>query len=175
MPTVSDRSQLQMQMGQEVIYLLLTSSMLGCIILAAYVLLNINSNAELQKEVSRLKLALSAAEKKATALATRGTDKPPIITLREADGYYFQPGSAEISVSFAEKIRTEIVPQIITQAQSNQANVIEIIGHTDGIAVGPNLRVKANLDFTIAAFVAGQQREAPIPFDNAGLGMARAV
>jgi flagellar motor protein MotB len=166
MLAVSDRSQLQMQMGQEVIYLLLTSSMLGCIILAAYVLLNINSNAELQKEVSRLTLALSTA---------RGTDKPPIIILREADGYYFQAGSAEISASFAEKIRTEIVPQIITQAQSYQANVIEIIGHTDGIAVGPNLRVKANLDFTIAAFVEGQQREAPIPFDNAGLGMARAV
>jgi flagellar motor protein MotB len=165
-----------MQMGQEVIYLLLTSSMLGCIILAAYVLLNINSNAELQKEVNRLTLALSGAEKKAAAQAKeRATDKPPIIILREADGYYFQAGSAEISASFAEKIRAEIVPQIITQAKSYQANVIEIIGHTDGIAVGPNLRVKANLDFTIAAFVEGQQREAPIPFDNAGLGMARAV
>lgn len=180
MVAVSDRSQLQMQMGQEVIYLLLTSSMLGCIILAAYVLLNIDSSAELQKEVSRLTLALSAAEKKADVLTARlaareGTDKPPIITLREADGYYFVAGSAEITPVFAERIRTEIVPQIIAQAHSYQANVIEIIGHTDGVSVGPNLRVKANLDFTIAAFIDGQQREAPIPFDNAGLGMARAV
>jgi len=190
MLTVPERSQLQTQMGQEVIYLLLTSSMLGCIILAAYVLLSVDTNSDLQKEISQLKLALSAAEQKAAAVAAqlsakeakdrasppiRATDKPPIIILREADGYYFEVGSAEITASFAERITTEIVPQIIAHARSYQANVIEIIGHTDGVAVGPNLRTKANLDFTIAAFINGQHSEAPIPFDNAGLGMARAV
>jgi len=179
MLAVSERSQLQMQMGQEVIYLLLTSSMLGCIVLAAYVLLNINSSADLKQEVARLTLALAAAERRAEGLAAqlaaKGSDKPPIIVLPEAEGYYFETGSAEITATFAERIKSEIIPRIVAEAQSYQANVIEIIGHTDGVAVGPNLRVKANLDFTIAAFMEGQQSEAPIPFDNAGLGMARAV
>jgi flagellar motor protein MotB len=173
MQSIAERSQLQTQMGQEVIYLLLTSSMLGCVILAAYVLLNVNSSARLQNEVHRLTLVLKAAEKKLAA--KESTDKPPIIILREADGYHFEAGSAEIAISFAEKIKTEIVPQIIAQAQAYKADVIEIIGHTDGVAVGPNLRVKSNLDLTIAAFIDGQQTEAPVPFDNAGLGMARAV
>ena len=175
MLATSDRSQLQTQMGQEVIYLLLTSSMLACIVLAAYVLLNLSSTAELQKEVTQLTLALATAEKKAAVAAQKGTDKPPIIILPEAEGYYFETGSAEITATFAERIKTEIVPRIITEAQSYQANVIEIIGHTDGVSVGPNLRVKANLDFTITPFMDGQLSEAPIPFDNAGLGMARAV
>jgi flagellar motor protein MotB len=191
MLAVSERSQLQTQMGQEVIYLLLTSSMLGCIVLAAYVLLNMDSSAELQKEVSRLRVALATTERKAGELAAqlatkeakeraarvpaKGIDKPPIILLPEAEGYYFEIGSAEITATFAERIKKEIIPKIISEAQSHQANVIEIIGHTDGVAVGTNLRVKANLDFTIAGFMDGQQSEAPIPFDNAGLGIARAV
>jgi flagellar motor protein MotB len=180
-----------MQMGQEVIYLLLTSSMLGCIILAAYVLLNTDTATDLRKETGRLTLALKLAEKKAEGLAAivaaqeakqkawdkdvRRTQKPPIIILPEAEGYYFETGSAEITSLFAQRIRTEIIPRIVAEAQSYQANVIEIIGHTDGVAVGASLRVKANLDHTVAAFVDGQHADAPIPFDNAGLGMARAV
>jgi hypothetical protein len=165
-----DRSQLQMQMGQEVIYLLLTSSLLGCVILAAYVLLHVRSVGELKGQVADLHVALARATGKGTPL-----DKPPIIVLRETDGFHFEPGSAEISLSFERRIRAEIVPQIASLARTYQATVIEVIGHTDGVPVGPNLRVKANLDFTLAAFVEGQQSEAPIPFDNAGLGMARAV
>lgn len=175
-----ERSQLQMQMGQEVIYLLLASSMLGCIVLAAYVLLNMKSNPDLRNEIARLTRALAAAEGKAAALdaqikAARINDKPPIILLPEAEGYTFETGSARITPSFADGIRTKIIPRIIAAANAYQATVIEIIGHTDGVAVGPNLRTKANLDFTVPAFMDGQQGEPPIPFDNVGLGLARAV
>lgn len=182
----SDRSQLQYQMGQEVIYLLLTASMLGCIVLAVYALLNSNSSADLQKEVNRLTLALSAAEARADAAkkelnsrnipaTPKRVDKPPIIVLPEAEGYYFESGSAEITDTFAERIKTEIVPRIIAEANSYQADVIEIIGHTDGVSISASRRAKANLDLTIAAFINDQESEAPIPFDNPGLGMARAV
>ena len=83
------------------IYLLLTASMLGCIILAAYALLNTQSHTELQKEIARLTLALSTAKGQIAQLGEkekrqRATDKPPIIVLPEADGFFFQQGSAEL-------------------------------------------------------------------------------
>jgi len=174
-----ERSQLQMQMGQDVIYLLLASSMLGCIVLAAYVLLNMTATPDPRKELARLTLALAAAEKKAAGLEdqikkARINDKPPIILL-EAEGYTFEIGSALITPSFADNLKSKVIPQIVTAAEAYQATVIEVIGHTDGVAVGPNLRIKANLDFTVGAFMGGQQADPPIPFDNAGLGLARAV
>jgi outer membrane protein OmpA-like peptidoglycan-associated protein len=179
MLTRPERSQLQMQMGQEVIYLLLASSMLGCIVLAAYVLLNMRSAPDLRKQVADLTAALASAEGKARALEDRIAaaglnDKPPIILLPEARGFTFESGSAQITASFAENLKSKI-PQIVAAAKDNRATVIEVIGHTDGVAVGPNLRTKSNLDFTVSAFMDGQQAEPPIPYDNAGLGLARAI
>ena len=83
-----ERSQLQVQMGQEVIYLLLASSMLGCIVLAAYVLLNMKSAQDLQKEVEQLTVTLEQQIE-----AARISDEPPIILLPEAEGYTFEMGS----------------------------------------------------------------------------------
>lgn len=101
-------------------------------------------------------------------------DQPPIITLREADGFSFDPGSAAISDSFLNKLK-EIVPRLTTLSNRYGAQIVEVIGHTDGTSLRDTTRHKANLDDSLGQFLDPSATTELLPYDNVGLGISRAV
>ena len=56
-----------------------------------------------------------------------------------------------------------------------EAHVVEVVGHTDGVPIKDKLRAASNMDKALMDFVHDKGGEMPPPFDNVGLGMARAV
>jgi flagellar motor protein MotB len=122
-------------------------------------------------------LPTTLAESRALfASQKRANDKtghwPPFISLSEADGYFFDSGSARLKPEFQTALSTTTV-DVLTQIVTDYGvDVIEVIGHTDEVP----MRGRSTLDDRLIAAVRG---EVPIGLvrsaDNAGLGMARAV
>jgi flagellar motor protein MotB len=102
-------------------------------------------------------------------------DQPQIITLREADGFSFNAGSADISPDFLAKLAREIVPKLTALSERYGAQIVEVIGHTDGTSIRDTLRVKANLDDSLGQYLDPTSAAALVPYDNVGLGISRAV
>jgi outer membrane protein OmpA-like peptidoglycan-associated protein len=102
-------------------------------------------------------------------------DQPPIITLREADGFSFSHGSADVSAEFADKLARSIVPKLAALSERYGAQIVEVIGHTDGTSIRDTLRVRANLDDALGQYLDPASTAALFPFDNVGLGISRAV
>lgn len=151
-------SILHLQMGQEVIYLLLMASIL-CNVLLAVLLVQASED----------------YKRRERAIAERPVDdRPPIVNLREVDGFSFAPGSAEVSPDFLARIR-ELIPKLSDLGQKHTAQIVEVIGHTDGVSLGQQRRSTANLDEALTPFFERASAQLPIPFDNVGLGMARAL
>lgn len=100
-------------------------------------------------------------------------DWPPIIPLREAEGYKFDTGSAEVSPEFDERLRTVVKDAIIATIQKYPAaDVIEVVGHTDERPING----ASNLDASLIAVLSGDaSAEQLLSADNVGLGMARAA
>lgn len=199
-PRRRDRSRtLHLQLGQEVIYLLMSIFALASLILALYLaqasrpspasdasekvatLQRISdlkkSNDRLLLEVETLKETLKKREEELLSEIGKLNDRPPIINLEEQQGYKFELGDASLTPEFREKLTREKVPELIRYAGAYNVNVIEVIGHTDEIPVG----IRAtNLDFQLLPFLRSgnadldpaQRLQAA---DNAGLGMARAA
>ena len=95
---------------------------------------------------------------------------PPIIRLREADGYVFPSATNRISPEFARRLRAEVVPLIERYAEEYDADVVEVIGHTDERPIGG----RSNLDAALGEYLTGDYR--PLrPADNVGLAFARAA
>ena len=95
---------------------------------------------------------------------------PPIIRLREADGYVFPSAKNRISPDFARRLRAEVVPLIEKYAEEYDADVVEVIGHTDERPIGG----RSNLDEALGDYLNGDYR--PLrPADNVGLAFARAA
>ena len=95
---------------------------------------------------------------------------PPIIRLREADGYVFPSATNRISSEFAQRLRAEVVPLIERYAEEYDADVVEVIGHTDERPIGG----RSNLDEALGEYLTGDYR--PLrPADNVGLAFARAA
>jgi outer membrane protein OmpA-like peptidoglycan-associated protein len=218
-------STLHLQMGQEVMYLLLVTSLVANFILATLALraskadgvLNSTRNyteitrenrqlrasqAQLQDQVTNLKFRLDsetserkkaeirasladarivqadARLKEAQAGKTRPAapqDQPPIINLREAEGFKFESGSSDISPEFLEKLRSNIVPRLAQLSERYGAQIVEVIGHTDGTSIRDTSRVKANLDDSLSHLLESANTTSFLPYDNAGLGISRAV
>ena len=101
-------------------------------------------------------------------------DWPPIITLSEADGFYFPSGSAELAPQQRDKLSGPVVDALVKIIdQYSDVNVIEVIGHTDEQPIETR---PSNLDGSLFARVQGApDRPEMISADNAGLGLARAV
>lgn len=100
-------------------------------------------------------------------------DWPPIISLSEADGYYFRSGSAELTPAFEKQLKDFVVPRLVDMIKQYNVDVVEVIGHTDELPVA---RGGSNLDQDIVKVVKGQEAIGRLaPADNAGLGLARAV
>lgn len=98
---------------------------------------------------------------------------PPIISLSEAGGYYFEKGSAELSGEFKVALISKVVPRILLIAsQYPDVNIIEVVGHTDEQHIRPR---RSNMDEAILDSLKSGDVAPLIPADNAGLGLARAV
>jgi len=98
---------------------------------------------------------------------------PPIITLGDSD-YRFGTGSALITADFSGKLEGEVADKVAALLKQYDADVVEIIGHTDEQKIYPSRA--GNLDTEAIAAVQGKfPTDGLIPLDNAGLGLARAV
>ena len=101
-------------------------------------------------------------------------DWPPIITLSEANGHYFDTGSAVLSEQFREALSGPVMDELLRNIADYPAvNVIEVIGHTDE---QPLVHRPSNLDDLLMSVLQGKSGVIQLtPADNAGLGLARAV
>jgi flagellar motor protein MotB len=142
LPT-SNRSTLHLQMGQETIYLLLTMAVFAALALATYVVRQ-----------------------------RRPYEDPPIISLSEAQGFFFATGSAELSSTFRQQLVGPISQKVRAIADKYDAHTVEVIGHTDEVPLGGT---RSDLDATLVPWFLGKQNRPPVASDNTGLGMARAV
>jgi hypothetical protein len=98
---------------------------------------------------------------------------PPIIRLREADGYSFSVGSAELKNEFEKLIVTKVIPQIVEISRQFEVDVIEVVGHTDEQTIAPR---PSNLDKELLPVLRGEKEiKTLIPADNVGLGLTRAI
>jgi flagellar motor protein MotB len=107
------------------------------------------------------------------AETTTGHQWPPIISLSEAEGYYFRTGSAELSPEFRLVLLTKTPERIVELIKQYDVDVIEVVGHTDEqpISVRPS-----NLDNLLLPVLRNEATVASlVPADNAGLGLARAI
>ena len=98
---------------------------------------------------------------------------PPIINLPEADDYSFETGRAILSFEFSNKLRTEIKDKILKNLIEYEADIIEVIGHTDEQAMRKTRQ--SNLDQNTVKFIKGETDDPLKARDNAGLGLARAA
>ena len=111
-----------------------------------------------------------------TALKTKDKDSkgPPIINLPEAEEFSFKSGQAVLSQAFSQRLRTDILEKILINLKEYDADIIEVIGHTDEVAVGNKREKTSTLDTNVINFILGQTSRTPTAIDNAGLGLARA-
>jgi flagellar motor protein MotB len=99
-------------------------------------------------------------------------EDPPIVTLSEADGFFFATGSAELGSSFRKQLIGKVTPQVRVLGERYDASIIEVIGHTDEV---PLRARRSNLDHSLLDAFAGRTGKVPVAADNYGLAMARAV
>lgn len=125
--------------------------------------------------VKVLRLALDASAAVRTESPRTGKhDWPPIINLSEAEGYYFETGSAELPPKFQAKLSAvvEQLQKIVKDYGDYGINVVEVVGHTDE---QPFAGRPSNLDKLLQLYLEGQTSDRLTPSDNAGLGLARAA
>ncbi len=102
-----------------------------------------------------------------------GNNWPPIISLPEAENYSFKIGSAELTENFKMQLDGDIVEEILNTLSEYDADLIEIIGHTD---LQPMSRARvSNLDTAAIEFFQANANIALRAKDNVGLGYARAL
>ena len=135
---------LHLQLGQEIIYLMLAASLAAAFVMASLL--------AAQRELAR--------------------QTPPIITLSEAQGFYFESGSTVLTEDFRELLVAEVIPRVVSASEEYGASVVEVVGHTDE---SPLRTGESNLDDRLLSFLAGEPGEPLRAADNAGLGLARAA
>lgn len=97
---------------------------------------------------------------------------PPFISLSEADGYFFESGSAQLKPEFDRALRTNTIKRLLGIVHDYGVDVIEVIGHTDEVPMVGN----SNLDTSLIPAMRGRLPVSALhPTDNAGLAIARAT
>ena len=105
--------------------------------------------------------------------SSAGHQWPPIISLSEANGYFFKSGSAELSPEFRGELVKSTPERIAALIKQFDVDVVEVVGHTDEQPIGGR---PSNLDRDLVSVLRSQANVASlVPADNAGLGLARAV
>jgi flagellar motor protein MotB len=105
--------------------------------------------------------------------ANSGHNWPPIINITEADGFFFPTGSAVIPTDFENHLRVNVAQTLKNNILAfNNANIIEVFGHTDEQPKSGKSNLDASLIDTLNGRSSLDQLESG---DNVGLGMARAI
>lgn len=169
------QSTLHLQMGQEVIYLLLTIAVATALILVAWMM------SQPQADVVDPPTPpedVAPPEDVVEPIAEPPEEekkRPPLIALTESDGFSFASGSTEITASFAKLLEDVVVPRIRELGDIHQAEIVEVVGHTDGVPLHHTTRAGGNLDAMLGRGLDDLAGETLAPSDNVGLGMGRAV
>ena len=133
-------------------------------------------NAQLEgskREVANLRLTIDKLKVDQQALLEGLNDKPPIISLSEAQGYTFASGDSQLSEDFRAKLLLVVIPKLLFEGERHRAKVIEVVGHTDEVHVPERY---SSLDSRLLPFLRGEGREGSLlAADNTGLGMTRAA
>ena len=135
------------------------------------------SNVEIASKTSpnELKAIVAAANEPEASPEPKdeGNNWPPIISLSEAKDYSFNVGSATLAPRFKDAITGSIADQILEILRAYDADVIEVIGHTDPQPMRDD-RI-TNLDDNSVDFLNTNRDISLRAKDNAGLGYARAL
>ena len=107
-------------------------------------------------------------------MTEEGNNWPPIISLPDAENFSFEVGSAKLTDGFKVQLRSNIADQILETLQQYDADVIEVIGHTDLQRMRQEIRT-TNLDAEALRFFTSDNDFTLRAKDNAGLGYARAL
>jgi len=103
----------------------------------------------------------------------RSCEKPPIINLRETEGHSFDSGNAILEEGFKQKLKNEITKKLLEiKKEFNNVNVIEVIGHTDGVPTGVR---NSNLDEELENAVKNNDISRLSYGSNTDLGLIRAL
>lgn len=125
-------------------------------------------------QIAEIVRAGIAAQATSSSAENRGKHNwPPIITLSEAEGHYFETGSARLSPGFRGDLTGPVAERLAQIIKDYDVNVIEVFGHTDEQAIAAR---PSNLDKGLLSVLQGRAGvDGLVPADNAGLGLARAV
>ena len=107
-------------------------------------------------------------------MTEEGNNWPPIISLPDAENFSFEVGSAKLTDGFKVQLRSNIADQILETLQQYDADVIEVIGHTDLQRMRQGIYT-TNLDAEALRFFTSENDFTLSAKDNAGLGYARAL
>jgi len=107
-------------------------------------------------------------------LVESGNNWPPIISLPDAENFSFEIGCAQLTDGFKQQLGSDIANQILQVLNEYQADVIEVIGHTDLQPMNQAIRT-TNLDAESQKFFISDRDIDLRAKDNAGLGYARAL
>lgn len=129
--------------------------------------------AALGSDTSSPEAVAAALDDVLAARPGKRVDLPPIVTLREDRGYFFETGSAVPSTQFLEQLHGTTIADLVRLIDDYDVDVIEVVGHTDERPV--NTGERSNLDAALLEVVRGGPVETLTAADNAGLGLARAV
>ena len=106
-------------------------------------------------------------------LVPAGDKWPPIISLSEAKDYSFKVGSASLASEFEAAIKGDIASKILETLKQYDADIVEVIGHTDLQPMAQSRNT--NLDKNSTNFLSKDSKIELMAKDNAGLGYARAL
>lgn len=138
---------------------------------------------KLKEELRKVRDALAQTEARLKECQSRlhacdlktarpGHTWPPIIRLREAEGFTFTVGDARLSKDFEAALANAVIPKILKYVEEYGVDIIEVVGHTDEQPVQGRL---STLDLMLLRFLRGETAGALVAADNAGLGIARAA
>ncbi|MBI3933967.1 MAG: hypothetical protein HY316_04695 [Acidobacteria bacterium] len=165
-------SRVQLQQGWDVFLAILTAGVCLFVLLLAYTHELEVRNAALQARPEAPPKPLPpAAEPPPLTHPPAGHDQPPLITLKESEGYFFPLGSAEVSGPFRANLTHSVIPRLLEISARYQVTVVEVIGHTDEVPLRGHV---SNLDMALVPFL-NRERDEVRASDNVGLGMARAI
>jgi hypothetical protein len=170
----SGRSQLHLQMGQEVIYVLMALGLMATLVLAFTLFSEHDCAFPANVDTARCSRSERIKARSPAPQVVRSLpEKPPILDLTERSGFYFDSGSIVLRADFAARLQEDIIPQIVTLSNLYRATVIEVIGYTDGVPVKGAV---SSMDRKLLGFLNGSEdASAPTAADNVDLGMGRAA
>jgi flagellar motor protein MotB len=99
------------------------------------------------EKVASTQAILDALARGVSGVGPSGHNWPPIISLSEAEGYFFKSGSAELTPQFRDKLLSK-VSDILKLINEYDVDVIEVVGHTDEQPLGVR---QSNLDRDLAS------------------------